>query len=71
MSLLDHPGAGREVLEANVHVLDLLEGWQARSGLRARGWLAALGEAEALAALARLQPDNPTRPCPSLTPPRP
>jgi hypothetical protein len=52
----------------NVHVLDLLEGWQARSGGRARGWLAALGEAEALAALARLQYDNPTWTLPALDP---
>jgi DNA mismatch repair ATPase MutS len=52
----------------NVHVLDLLEGWQARSGTRVRGWLAALGEAEALAALARLQHDNPTWTLPDLDP---
>ena len=44
----------------NVHVLGLLEGWQAKAGPRARGWLEALGEAEALAALARLKHDNPT-----------
>src|SRR2546421_4315756 len=37
----------------NVHVLNLLEGWQAQHGARTRGWLSALGEAEALAALAR------------------
>jgi energy-coupling factor transporter ATP-binding protein EcfA2 len=52
----------------NVHVLDLLERWQARSGGRARGWLAALGEAEALAALARLRHDNPTWTLPDLDP---
>jgi hypothetical protein len=52
----------------NVHVLDLLETWQARSGGRARGWLTALGEAEALAALARLQHDNPTWTLPDLDP---
>jgi hypothetical protein len=52
----------------NVHVLDLLERWQARSGRRARGWLAALGEAEALSALARLQHDNPTWTLPTLDP---
>lgn len=52
----------------NVHVLDWLETWQARSGGRARGWLAALGEAEALAAFARLQHDNPTWTLPDLDP---
>lgn len=52
----------------NVHVLDTLEGWQTRSGVRTRGWLAALGEAEALAALARLQHDNPTWTLPALDP---
>jgi DNA mismatch repair ATPase MutS len=52
----------------NVHVLSLLEGWQARSGGRVRDWLAALGEAEALAALARLRHDNPTWACPDLDP---
>ena len=52
----------------NVHVLDLLERWQARAGGSARGWLAALGEAEALSALARLQHDNPTWTLPDLDP---
>jgi DNA mismatch repair ATPase MutS len=52
----------------NVHVLNLLEGWQATSGRRARGWLEALGEAEALAALARLKHDNPTWALPELDP---
>src|SRR6185369_17148932 len=52
----------------NVHVLDRLERWQARSGGRARGWLAALCEAEALAALARLQHDNPAWVMPDLDP---
>ena len=55
----------------NVHVLGLLEGWQARSGARARGWLTALGEAEALAALARLKHDNPTWTLPTLDPAAP
>ena len=50
----------------NVHVLAALEGWQARVGRYARGWLAALGEAEALSALARLGHDNPDWAVPTL-----
>jgi hypothetical protein len=38
----------------NVHVLAALEGWQVAAGERARRWLGALGEVEALAALAGL-----------------
>lgn len=41
------------------HVLAALERWQAASGAHARDWLAALGEAEALSALATLAYDNP------------
>ncbi len=41
------------------HVLELLERWQADFGPRARAWLAALGDFEALAALAGLAHDNP------------
>ena len=41
------------------HVLAALERWQRTSGAHARDWLAALGEAEALAALATLAYDNP------------
>jgi hypothetical protein len=52
----------------NVHVLSLLEGWQAKAGGRTRGWLEALGEAEALAALARLRHDNPSWALPELDP---
>ena len=52
----------------NVHVLSLLEGWQVKAGPRARGWLEALGEAEALAALARLLHDNPTWALPEVEP---
>jgi hypothetical protein len=52
----------------NVHVLSLLETWQTTSGRRTRGWLQALGEAEALAALARLQHDNPAWTLPTLDP---
>jgi hypothetical protein len=41
------------------HVLALLEAWQQASGRRVRDWLAALGEVEALAALASLAHDHP------------
>ena len=41
------------------HVLSGLEKWKQRSGLRARGWINALGKAEALSALAGLAHDNP------------
>jgi len=41
------------------HVLARLERWQARCGPHARDWLDALGELEALAALAALAHDNP------------
>jgi hypothetical protein len=44
----------------NVHVLWLLELWQRAAGARARTWLAALGDFEALAALATLAHDNPS-----------
>ncbi|MEP7190329.1 MAG: MutS family DNA mismatch repair protein, partial [Roseiflexaceae bacterium] len=44
----------------NVHVLWLLERWQCAAGPRARAWLAALGDFEALAALATLAHDNPS-----------
>ena len=43
----------------DLHVAVALEQWQATSGAHARDWLAALGEAEALAALATLAHDNP------------
>jgi hypothetical protein len=41
------------------HVLASLEGWQRTAGRRARRWLMALGEIEALAALAALRFENP------------
>jgi hypothetical protein len=41
------------------HVLAALERWQRESGAHARDWLAALGDAEALSALATLASDNP------------
>lgn len=43
----------------NVHVLAAVERWRARAGGRARGWLDALGEVEALAALGGLAHANP------------
>lgn len=47
------------ILHWDVHVLAALERWKARSGRRVRGWLDAVGEAEALASLAALAADNP------------
>lgn len=44
----------------NVHVLWLLERWQRAAGAQARTWLAALGDFEALSALATLAHDNPS-----------
>lgn len=52
----------------NVHVLSVLEGWQAAVGPRARAWLAALGEVEALAALGRLAHDQPAWTFPDVDP---
>jgi hypothetical protein len=52
----------------DVQLLWLLERWQARSGRFARGWLAALGEVEALASLAGLAHDNPDWAFPRLDP---
>lgn len=43
----------------DLHLLAQLERWQEAAGGRARAWLDALGEAEALAALAVLAHDNP------------
>jgi hypothetical protein len=43
----------------DLHVVDSLERWRARHGRHARGWVSALGEIEALAALATLAHDNP------------
>ncbi len=43
----------------DLHVLALLERWQATAGRRARRWLGALGEVEALSALAVLRFENP------------
>ena len=52
----------------DVHVLAALEGWQQAAGRRVRAWLATLGEAEALAGLARLAYDNPGWTFPVLDP---
>ena len=52
----------------DVRVLAGLERWKARSGRRVRGWLGAVGEAEALAALAALAADNPGWTMPTLDP---
>lgn len=43
----------------DVHVAVGLEGWRARSGARVAGWFDALGELEALSALAVLSHDHP------------
>jgi hypothetical protein len=43
----------------NVHLLAALERWKQKAGTRARAWLEALGEFEALSALGRLAHDNP------------
>jgi DNA mismatch repair ATPase MutS len=51
------------------HMVWRLELWQRAVGPRARGWLAALGEMEALAALAGLAFDNPGWAFPTVTEP--
>jgi hypothetical protein len=50
----------------NVHVLWLLDRWRHDAGSSARRWLAALGEFEALAALAALAHDHPSWAFPEL-----
>lgn len=52
----------------DVHVLLAVEQWQHASGTAARDWLRALGDAEALAALATLAHDQPTWVFPELGP---
>lgn len=54
------------VLLWDVHVLGALERWKKRSGARVRGWIDAVGEAEALAALAALAADHPDWTMPTL-----
>ncbi len=55
----------------DIQVLAALEGWQRLAGRRVRGWLTALGEAEALAALAVPAHDNPDWVFPTLDPAAP
>lgn len=55
----------------DVHALAAMERWQATAGLHARRWLALLGEAEALAALAVLAHDNPDWVFPEVDPAAP
>jgi len=43
----------------DVHLVDALDAWRRRHGSRVRSWLRALGEVEALSALATLAHDNP------------
>jgi DNA mismatch repair ATPase MutS len=50
----------------DIQLLGALERWQRVAGKRARGWLRALGEVEALSALARLSHDNPGWTCPQV-----
>jgi hypothetical protein len=52
----------------DVHVLAALEGWQAEAGPELRGWLDALGEIEALAALAALAHAHPEWVTPEIDP---
>ena len=54
------------VLLWDVHVLAALERWKERSGAHVREWLHAVGEAEALAALAALAADHPDWTMPKL-----
>jgi hypothetical protein len=53
------------------HALSFLEHWQRAAGRRARRWLDALGEIEALAALATLAHDQPSWAFPTLADPGP
>jgi Flp pilus assembly protein TadB len=52
----------------DIHVLLAVERWQHASGVAARDWLRALGEAEALASLATLAHDQPAWVFPELGP---
>lgn len=56
------------VLHWDVHVLAALERWKERCGHRVRDWLDAVGDAEALAALAALAADHPDWTMPVLDP---
>lgn len=55
----------------DVHVLHRLERWQAGQGGHVRRWLEAVGQVEALAALARLAADHPDWCFPEVDPARP
>ncbi len=65
-----HSGMVHGLLQAvllwDLHVVGLLEGWQAAHGRRVRSWLERLGRLEALAALAGLTHDHPDWCRPSL-----
>jgi hypothetical protein len=52
----------------DLHALRLLDRWRADAGPRARRWLAALGEVEALSALAGLAHDQPGWAIPGIAP---
>jgi len=52
----------------DIHLLGAFERWQARAGRHAREWLEALGEAEALSALAGLLHANPGWAMPEIDP---
>src|SRR5690349_22980044 len=54
------------ILLWDFHILHLLERWQSEAGPHVRGWLAALGRFEALAALAVLRYDHPEWSFPSV-----
>jgi hypothetical protein len=58
------------VLLWDFHTLLLLERWQREAGPHVRRWLAALGEVEALGALAMLRHDNPAWAFPLIDPAR-
>jgi len=51
------------------HLIAALERWQDRAGARARGWLDAAGEVEALCAIATLAHDQPAWSWPVVAPP--
>ncbi len=52
----------------DIHVLELLEGWQAKAGGRVHAWLRAAGEWEALASFSILHRDHPGWAFPQVTP---
>lgn len=70
-----HSGLMRFVLQVTVlwdfHLLARFEAWQRRAGSSARGWLEALGEVEALAALAELAHAQPGWAFPEVRAPEP